>query len=75
MRWIIKPKKLKQTPNVGDVREIERFALFPTTVECSSGIAKVWLEKYICIQKYHSTTDFYLSTYNRWETIRKTIKT
>ena len=56
MRWKL------DMPSDGDKRVIERFALFPRTLDDKY---RVWLEKYYVKQKYH----VYHTMSNSWETI------
>lgn len=45
MRW-----KAKVVPELGDTREVEKFALFPTKIHDYT----VWLESYYSLQEYRT---------------------
>jgi len=75
MRWKLKVKEYKHvgmikyvpTPNIGDRKEVIKFALFPTKLDKENII---WLERYIITYEYKNikykcyniNKDSYLST-------------
>ena len=51
MRWNIIPKKEKEF-NIGDKKEIVKFAFFPKKIDKNN---KIWLERYVLEYEYKST--------------------
>lgn len=59
MRWIKKQHRVKE-PQVGEKREISRFALLPIT--CSDDV-NVWLARYRVLQEWTRYRDVYDTGY------------
>lgn len=79
MKWEKKIKKRnpivgKKVPEIGDTKEVVKFALFPVKIDRTK---RVWLERYIEVYTYKKYTirrenkDFFLmgEPVNIWETI------
>ena len=70
MRWEI----IDNTPRVGDVRYVTRFAWFPITVLSKITMTdhRIWLELYLEEQEYRRSIHGWESD---WYTVAKTIHT
>jgi uncharacterized protein YxeA len=73
MKWQI-PTKAK----LGDIREVEKFALLPTRCDAYNGQGsftqyRVWLEHYIEYQKYLEIVNGDLQCEEAWVAISKNV--